>query len=154
VLAPTPHRPGGPPIWGGGSAPASLARAARNFDGWFPTGPEPSGWGDQWRNVQEMARAEGRDPAALTGAVYLTLSLDDDAERASDRIDAYLERYYGLPASRIRGNQACFAGPEAEAAAWLAGYADEGASHLVLRFVGDHERHLDAGARIRESLGW
>ncbi|MDP6816037.1 MAG: LLM class flavin-dependent oxidoreductase, partial [Alphaproteobacteria bacterium] len=40
VLAPTPHRPGGPPIWGGGSVPAALRRAGREFEGWFPTGPD------------------------------------------------------------------------------------------------------------------
>ena len=27
-------------------------------------------------------------------------------------------------------------------ATWLDGYAQAGASHLVLRFAGDHERHL------------
>ena len=30
-LGPSPHRPGGPPVWGGGSVHASLERAARNF---------------------------------------------------------------------------------------------------------------------------
>jgi alkanesulfonate monooxygenase SsuD/methylene tetrahydromethanopterin reductase-like flavin-dependent oxidoreductase (luciferase family) len=43
VLAPTPHRPGGPPIWIGGSVQASLERAGRHFDGWFPTGPDAAG---------------------------------------------------------------------------------------------------------------
>ena len=34
------------------------------------------------------------------------------------------------------------------------GYAQAGASHLVLRFAGDHERHLEALAKVRTSLGW
>src|SRR6201998_1582365 len=34
VLGPTPYRVGGPPIWIGGSLPASRARAGRFFDGW------------------------------------------------------------------------------------------------------------------------
>jgi alkanesulfonate monooxygenase SsuD/methylene tetrahydromethanopterin reductase-like flavin-dependent oxidoreductase (luciferase family) len=35
ILGPTPYRQGGPPIWIGGSLPASLDRAGRFFDGWF-----------------------------------------------------------------------------------------------------------------------
>src|SRR6478752_4783804 len=36
VLGPTPHRPGGPPVWIAGSLPASLERAGKHFDGWLP----------------------------------------------------------------------------------------------------------------------
>src|SRR6266852_6602547 len=35
VLGPTPHRPGGPPIWLAGSVRPAFERAARHFDGWF-----------------------------------------------------------------------------------------------------------------------
>src|SRR5882724_3667721 len=44
VLGPTPHRPGGPPIWIGGSLPASLERAGRAFDGWLPIAPDADQW--------------------------------------------------------------------------------------------------------------
>src|SRR5262245_31842378 len=40
VLGPTPHRPGGPPIWIAGSLPASLERAGKYFDGWLPNSPD------------------------------------------------------------------------------------------------------------------
>src|SRR5579872_2613734 len=42
ALAPTPHRVGGPPLWIGGNLPASLERAGRFFDGWFPNAPDPA----------------------------------------------------------------------------------------------------------------
>jgi len=154
VLGPTPHRPGGPPIWGGGNVAASIDRAARNFDGWFPTGPDAEGWGTQWQQVQAIARDAGRNPAAITGAVYLTMAIDDESDRADARINDYLETYYGQPAAVMRSHQACFAGPAAEAAAWLKGYADAGASHLVLRFAGDHQNQLETVARLRKDLGW
>ena len=35
VLGPTPHRPGGPPLWIAGAVAASRTRAGKHFDGWF-----------------------------------------------------------------------------------------------------------------------
>jgi hypothetical protein len=54
----------------------------------------------------------------------------------------------------MRSRQANYAGPASGAAAWLKSYVDEGASHLVLRFAGDHERNLETFARLRGELGW
>jgi alkanesulfonate monooxygenase SsuD/methylene tetrahydromethanopterin reductase-like flavin-dependent oxidoreductase (luciferase family) len=59
VLGPTPHRPGGPPLWIGGTHPASLERAGRYFDGWLPISPDAAGWATQWRQVQAAARNAG-----------------------------------------------------------------------------------------------
>jgi alkanesulfonate monooxygenase SsuD/methylene tetrahydromethanopterin reductase-like flavin-dependent oxidoreductase (luciferase family) len=154
VLAPTPHRPGGPPIWIGGNLPASLERAGRWFDGWFPISPDAQTFARQWAEVRTIARDAGRDPSALTGAMYLTLALDEDAARAETRLNAFLEQYYGHPAALVRARQASYAGPAAGVAAWLAGYAQAGAGHLVLRFAGEHERHLKALASVRAGLGW
>lgn len=152
VLGPTPYRPGGPPVWCGGSAPAGLARAGKNFDGWFPTGPDAAGWTAHWGDVQAAARDAGRDPGDVTAAVYLTLSIDDDAGRANERINDYLEQYYGQPAEVLRRRQACYAGPAAQVGQWIQGYVNSGASHIALRFAGDHDRHLDILAKVREEL--
>lgn len=154
TLAPIPHRPGGPPIWIGGGAPASRERAARHFDGWFPLGPQPDGWTAQWHEIQAMARDAGRAADAVTPAVYLTLAVDDDAGRAEKSLDTYLETYYSQPAASLRTWMTCYAGPSAGAAEWLDAYASAGASHIVLRFAGDHDRLLETMAEIRESLGW
>jgi alkanesulfonate monooxygenase SsuD/methylene tetrahydromethanopterin reductase-like flavin-dependent oxidoreductase (luciferase family) len=119
VLAPTPHRSGGPPIWIGGSLPASLERAGRYFDGWLPIAPDAGQWGRQWKQVQEIARAAGRDANALTGAMYLTLVVDHDPSRANARLNTYLEQYYGQPAAVTRARQAAYAGPSEGLAQWL-----------------------------------
>ncbi len=152
VLAPVPHRPGGPPIWIGGNRPASLERVGRHFDGWFPTAPDPARFATQMEEIRGIARARGRDADALTGAMYLTLTVDDDRTRADARMDAFLEGYYGQPAAVIRARQVCYAGSASGAADWIAEYARAGASHIVLRFAGDHERHLEALAGVREAL--
>jgi alkanesulfonate monooxygenase SsuD/methylene tetrahydromethanopterin reductase-like flavin-dependent oxidoreductase (luciferase family) len=152
VLGPTPHRPGGPPIWLAGSVRPAFERAAKHFDGWFANEPDLARWAAQWREVQQIVREVGRDPERFAAANYVTLALDEDAGRAEQRIDAFLENYYGQPAALLRKRQACFGGPPSAAAAWLKGYADAGATDLIVRFTGDHERHLDAVAGLRAQL--
>ncbi len=155
VVGPTPAQAGGPPIWGGGSAPASLKRAAVNFDGWFPSGPSDTAvWGQQWREVLDHLDDAGRNRDGFDGAIYLTLSINDDDAKANDRLDSFLERYYNIPAATLRKFQAGFGGPAEKAAEWLKAYADEGASHIMIRFCGDHDRNLEQFAKVRESLGW
>ena len=154
VLGPTPHRPGGPPIWVAGAVAAARARTGRLYDGWFPNSPSVTDYATQWQEVKAAARDAGRDPAALTGAMYLTLAIDEDAAAAEARIDSYLERYYGERPDVTRKRQMCYAGPAAGAAAWMKAYVDAGASHLVLRFAGEPERQLEIVARLRRDLGW
>jgi alkanesulfonate monooxygenase SsuD/methylene tetrahydromethanopterin reductase-like flavin-dependent oxidoreductase (luciferase family) len=154
VLGPVPHRLGGPPIWIGGMVRAARERVGRLYDGWFPNAPDAKGWGVQWREIQDLAREAGRNPADLTGALYLTLTIDEDSGQAERRMDGFMENYYGQPPAVMRGRQANYAGPAAGAGEWLKSYVDEGASHLVLRFAGDPERNMDAVVRLRGELGW
>jgi alkanesulfonate monooxygenase SsuD/methylene tetrahydromethanopterin reductase-like flavin-dependent oxidoreductase (luciferase family) len=149
VVAPTPHRPGGPLLWIGGNLQGSLDRAGKFFDGWFPIAPSAPDFAAGLAHVRNVARENGRDPGSVSGAMYLTVSLDQDAAKADDRLNSFLERYYGQPAPILRRRQACYAGPASGLAAWLDSYAEAGASHLVLRFAGDHERHLDVVANLR-----
>jgi alkanesulfonate monooxygenase SsuD/methylene tetrahydromethanopterin reductase-like flavin-dependent oxidoreductase (luciferase family) len=154
VLGPTPHRPGGPPIWLAGSVHPAFERAARNFDGWFANEPDVARWTAQWREVQQIVREVGRDPARFAAANYVTVALDEDTAQAEQRIDAFLENYYGQPAAVMRRRQACFGGPPAAAAVWLQRYADAGVTDLIVRFTGDHDRQLERVAELRAQLGW
>ena len=154
TVGPTPHRPGGPPIWFGGGLPAGRARTGRLYDGWFPNLPTPEEFPAQIAEVRAAAKAAGRDPQAITGAIYLTLAIDDDARRADDKINDYLANYYGVPAAGMRARQRSYAGSAEGAKAWIKSYADAGATHIMLRFAGDHERHLDLAAGLKRELGW
>ena len=73
-IAPAGRRCGSParcrPAW---SARASISTAGCR------TARTRQRWGRKWAEVQAHARAAGRDPAALTGAMYLTLAIDEDA---------------------------------------------------------------------------
>jgi alkanesulfonate monooxygenase SsuD/methylene tetrahydromethanopterin reductase-like flavin-dependent oxidoreductase (luciferase family) len=148
MLAPTPHRPGGPPLWIGGNLPASLERAGKYFDGWFPNAPNAETYGGQLAQIRSIGRSSGRDMEGFTGAIYLTVAVDEDAARAEIRMNSFLEGYYGQPAEVLRRRQICYAGPAGGIAAWLDGYEKAGATHLVLRFAGDHERHLEVLAKV------
>src|SRR6202158_5006152 len=152
-LAPPPHGRGGPPIWIGGMVRPSLERVGRLYDGWFPNSPDPGQWREQWGQIHQIARAAGRDPAALTAAVYLTLTIDDNKARAEERMNAFMENYYGRPAAEMRARQATYAGPADGAAAWVASWVEAGVSHLVLRFAGDHQQHLETVSRLRATIG-
>ncbi|MGC2411419.1 MAG: LLM class flavin-dependent oxidoreductase, partial [Stellaceae bacterium] len=131
TLGPVPYRAGGPPIWIGGMVRASLERVGRLYDGWFPNSPDPERWRAQWGEIGAIAREAGRDPGQLTGAVYLTLTIDENTAHAEERMNTFIENYYGRPAAEMRARQATYAGPAEGAAAWLSSWARAGASHLV-----------------------
>ncbi len=154
VLGPTPHRPGGPPIWLAGSVRPALERAGRHFDGWFANEPDLARWRGQWAEVRQVVRDAGRDPGEFTAALYLTLAIDEDAGRAGQRIDGFLENYYGQPAAAMRRRQACYGGPAEGAADYLRSWAEAGAGHLIVRFTGDHEHNLETVSKLRADLGW
>jgi hypothetical protein len=80
--------------------------------------------------------------------MYLTVSIDDDSARAEERLNRFLEAYYGVPAAATRKRQACYHGPLAGLKPWMDGYVAAGASHLVLRFAGEAERHLSLVAGL------
>jgi len=154
VLGPPPYRPGGPPIWMAGSVRPALERAAKHFDGWFANEADLAHWRGQWVEVQQVLRDNGRDVSQFVAAVYVTLAIDEDAGRAGERIDAFLEKYYGQPAPVMRKRQACFGGPADTAAKYLESFASAGANHLIVRFAGDPDRQLEALMGIRQQLAW
>jgi probable F420-dependent oxidoreductase len=152
-LQPTPYRPGGPPIWVGGSAPAALARAGRRYDGWFPVGGELDGFRTGMAAVTEAAVAAGRPADAVAGAVYVTLAVDDDRARAEATLDRFLGDYYApVPSTVMRKFQNCYAGPLDGAVEYLAAFAAAGAGHLCLRFCGDHDQNLERFAGVVTAL--
>ena len=153
-LAPEPFTAGGPAIWSGGGVPDALKRAGRYFNGWFPSGAGNGKlWGESWAQVKAHATEAGRDPTAIVGAAYVTVSIQDDLARANAELDHYLESYYNLPAEQIRSQQYCFAGDQSAATDWVCEFVQGGASHMCLRFTGSNdERQMEILAALREKL--
>jgi len=153
TMEPKPHRPGGPPIWIGGSGPTALREAAR-FDAWFPTGPSVEFFAEHFPKIQAAARAAGRKPDAVTGAAYVTLAFDPNPAAAEQRLHSFLETYYSSPARTVMARQATYAGPIEGGAEWLQRWIDAGARHISLRFAGgDQLAQVDeAAARLLPRL--
>src|SRR5207302_2440111 len=106
---------------------SALERAARHFNGWFANEADLGRWTQQWGEVQQILREAGRDAGQYVAAIYVTLAIDEDASRAMQLIDAFLERYYGQPAEVLRRRQAVYGGSPDGAAEFLRSFTAAGA---------------------------
>ena len=152
VLGPMPVQKNGPPIWIGGGAEANIKRVGEEFDGWFPITPDAELIKNNWQQMRTRAKQSARDVNAITCAAYLTLSIDESIEKAQNRADQFLSCYYGARPDVLKKIQACYAGPLEGAVQYLQSFINAGASHLVLRFAGEHDKHLELMSKVRERL--
>lgn len=133
ALEPAPARAGGPPVWLAGEGPQTLRRAGAAFDGWLPFSATPAAFRARLDDVEAAARQAGRDPAEIERAVYLTVTIHDNAAAATRAQSEYIEAYYDAPYDFMRAFQGCCAGNAQTVTRWLQEYIDAGARHLVLR---------------------
>jgi alkanesulfonate monooxygenase SsuD/methylene tetrahydromethanopterin reductase-like flavin-dependent oxidoreductase (luciferase family) len=121
VPAPSPR----PLIMVGGEGPTTMAVAARQADWWnMLHRPEPRR-SEVLARLDAVCEAQGRDPASLRRAMYLTVFLDRDAAAARSRaID------------RTNGEAPPFAGSPAELVETLGAFADQGVDAFNLVFPG------------------
>jgi probable F420-dependent oxidoreductase len=129
TIVPRPVRSGGPPIWLAGSGEAALRRVSRIADGWLPYPPDVRTY------ARELATIEG----PTTPALYATVCLDEDPERARERLRAHIEPYYNAPLEVVESIQAMFAGSARETAEWLRSYVEAGARHVVIRLAAEDD---------------
>jgi probable F420-dependent oxidoreductase len=95
AMEPKPFQKPWPPIWFGANHPAALRRAVRHGDGFFGAGSTTTArFAEQVRIVREALAEAGRDPAGFGIAKRVYISVDDDAERARQRVADGLERLY------------------------------------------------------------
>ncbi|GGN32901.1 LLM class flavin-dependent oxidoreductase [Streptomyces fuscichromogenes] len=128
-----PYRAGGPPVWLAGATPSALARTGRMYDGWLPYPPDPADYATGLAAVRSAAADAGRAAGDITGALFVSVRIDDDAERGRGAMDAYARATYGMPLDRLEQIQAVVTGPAARVHERLGQYAAAGARHLVIR---------------------
>lgn len=125
-LLPKPHRKGGPPMWMGGSGKTALRSAGTLFDGWFTISPTAEDFRKGWERVRTEARAAGRDPSAVTPALYATVRLDANVDAARETMRRFIEDYYMVPYERIAARQRCYARSVEGCVEWLTGFRQAG----------------------------
>jgi len=137
------------PIWVGGQSPASFARAGRSGDGWLPAFLPPEGYGAAWAHVCESAVAAGRDPGAITRAVYCLAAIgrkDGDAEAV---LDPFLRRVFGAPLEQL--SFACLYGTPGRWVDQMGRFGAAGAQH-VLTFLVTADLPSDVDLIVNEVL--
>jgi probable F420-dependent oxidoreductase len=136
AMEPKPVQKPYPPVWIGAAAPSALRRAVRLGDGFFGSGGAPiDRFADQVFVVRAALSDAGRDPAAFPIAKRLYIGVDDNAERARDRMRAAIARMYGRPVPAIEA--AAVAGTPAECADAVARTAAAGAGLILFTTLFD-----------------
>lgn len=95
-IQPKPVQRPHPPIWFGGSAPKALARAVRHGDAFLGAGSSTtSAFAETVAVVRAELAEQHKDPTQFTVGKRVYLMIDDDADRARERVLAGLRRIYG-----------------------------------------------------------
>ena len=149
TLQPKPLQQGGPPIWVAGRSPAAIRRAGRLGDGYLPYLFAPDRYRESLGEVRQVAEAAGRDPGAITPAVYQFICLADTYDEAKRRAAAQLSRTYNQPFEDIVERYVVLGNAD-DCARRLADYAEAGARHFILVSIGsaaeDRLTHLQTYA--------
>jgi alkanesulfonate monooxygenase SsuD/methylene tetrahydromethanopterin reductase-like flavin-dependent oxidoreductase (luciferase family) len=124
AMEPKPVQQPHPPIWFGGSHPNSLARAVRFAHGFIGAGSSTTAaFAQHARIARDQLHQQRRDPRQFHLAKRVYIAVDNDADKARDRITDALERRYGyfgmtnLAAGTVAGTvDDCVAGPHEVAA--------------------------------------
>ncbi|EUA92235.1 LLM class flavin-dependent oxidoreductase [Mycobacterium ulcerans] len=123
-----------PPIWFGGRAPKALARAVRHGDAFLGAGSSTTAdFATAVTTLRHELAEQGRDPAGFTIGKRVYLMVDDDPERARERVLAGLRSIYG----KMGGLDAvAVAGTPDDVTRGLAEVIAAGAQTLLLNPVG------------------
>ncbi|MGD0241490.1 MAG: LLM class flavin-dependent oxidoreductase [Streptosporangiaceae bacterium] len=95
-MEPKPFTKPYPRLWFGGASEPALRRAVRIGDGFFGAGSSPTGkFAEQVQIVRAALAEAGRPAADFPIAKRVYIGIDDDAERARDRMNEALAGIYG-----------------------------------------------------------
>jgi alkanesulfonate monooxygenase SsuD/methylene tetrahydromethanopterin reductase-like flavin-dependent oxidoreductase (luciferase family) len=129
----TPFSAPGPPVWLAADTTGARARVGRLYDGWLPYPPTPQGYRSGLAEVHSAALQAGRTADAVTPALFVTVLVTDDDDRARSALNHFATRTYGFGIDVIEQIQTFAAGTPDTVIARLASFIDAGAQHLVCR---------------------
>src|ERR1700761_2561141 len=106
----SPARPGGPPVWLGGASESALRRTGRRYDGWMPYPPSAGDYAGGLAAVRAAAAEGGRDEAAVTPALFVSVAVTDTVEQGRELLATFARASYGMPLEQLEQVQALAAG--------------------------------------------
>ncbi len=142
AMEPKPVQKPHPPVWFGANGPAALRRATRLGDGFFGAGSAPTArFAEQVQIVRQALADAGLRAADFPIAKRVYIAVDDDGRRARDRVNAALERLYGVRSTDIEA--AAIAGTAADCAGELARVAAAGAELILFTPLFDQAQQAE-----------
>jgi probable F420-dependent oxidoreductase len=142
AMEPKPFQKPTPPIWFGGNQPAALRRAVRYGDGFFGAGSQTTAqFAGQVTIVREALEQQGRDATGFRLAKRVYLDVDDDAERARERVSDALHRLYGEFGLQL--TPVAVFGPPDAVVRGLREVADAGAELILLNPLFDDAEQME-----------
>jgi probable F420-dependent oxidoreductase len=140
-MEPKPVQQPHPPLWFGAHTPAAMQRAVRHGDAWMCAGSTPRDdvVGEIERMQATLADA-GRDIAGFPLSKRLYFAIDNDEERARQRLREWIGTYYGNPDS---ADLWCVYGSLEKCAEFIGRLREAGLTHVMFNPVFDYEEHLE-----------
>ena len=143
AMEPKPFQKPYPPIWFGGNHPAALRRAVRFGDGFFGAGSQTTvQFTEQVRIVREALAEQEREAAGFRIAKRVYIAVDDDVERARERISDALKRLYAFFNVPDLTPVAVFGRPD-DCVHGLQAVADGGAELILLNPMFDEDEQME-----------
>jgi len=143
AMEPKPFQKPGPPVWFGGSHPAALRRAVRHGDGFFGAGSNTTAqFAEQVQIVRAELDRQQRDPAGFPIAKRVYIAVDDEPDRARQRMSDALGRLYGFFGLRDMTPVSVWGTPE-QCVRGVAEVADAGAGLILLNPLFDDAEQME-----------
>jgi probable F420-dependent oxidoreductase len=142
AMEPKPFQKPYPRLWFGGASEPALRRAVRMGDGFFGAGSSPTAQFAEQVQIVRAALAESARPAGtfpIAKRVYI--AVDEDAERARERINAALEGIYGRRVPAIEA--ASIAGTAADCVREVHQVAAAGAELILFTALFDQHEQME-----------
>jgi len=141
-MEPKPFQKPYPPLWFGGASEPALRRAVRMGNGFFGAGSSPTAKFAEQVQIVRAALAEAARPVGsfpIAKRVYI--AVDDDTERARNRVNAGLERIYGHRVPAIEA--AAIAGTAADCVREVNQVAAAGAELVLFTALFDQREQME-----------
>lgn len=144
AMEPKPVQKPHPRIWFGANHPNSLRRAVRLGDGFIGAGSSTTEqFADHVRIVRDALAETGRDPATFPIAKRVYLGIDDDPERARERVASALDSRYGYYGLGGRLTPVAVFGPPDACAQGLREVVAAGAELILLNPLFDDAEQME-----------